>query len=132
SENADGTITVVRDGDLVATAIHVDRHRPVEAGLRALNPADRRDVALRVGVVHRDRRLVEPSADHRWRLPRPLASSPPPRGGALASLPRRRVAGRRLTAALIAVVGDDDLVVLPVEEHAVRIAEACLWPADRP
>src|SRR5207237_2237268 len=48
-----------------------------------------------------------------------------------APLPRRRVAGRRLAAALVPVVGDDDLVVPAVEEHAVRIAEAGFRTADR-
>src|SRR6185295_688234 len=41
-----------------------------------------------------------------------------------------RVARRRGTPALIAVVRDDDLVVLTVEEHAVRVADTGLRTAD--
>src|SRR5262249_4585391 len=119
AENPNRTVAVVRDGNLVPIAIDVDRHRPVEAGLLALYPADRRDVAFRVRVVGRDRRLVETAAGGRGRL-----------GPWAAALSRRRVTRRRLAPALIAVVRDDDLVVPAVEEHAVRIAEAGLRPAD--
>ena len=38
--------------------------------------------------------------------------------------------GSGLAAVLVAVVGDEDLVVLAVEDHAVRIAEAGLGAAD--
>src|SRR6185436_8141105 len=67
-EDADGAVAVVRDGDLVALAIDVDGHRPVQAGPRALDRTNRRDVAFGVRVVNRDRRLVESAADDRLRL----------------------------------------------------------------
>src|SRR5262249_34424676 len=108
-----------RDGNLVALEIDVDGHRPVQAGLRTLDPPDRRDVAFGVGVVDGDRRLVEVAAGERRGA-----------GARAAPPPRRRGPPRRLAAPPAAGVGADDLVVLPVEEDAVRIAEAGLWPPN--
>ena len=82
--------------------------------------AQRRDVAGGLARIDRDRRLVEAAAHERRRVVAAAAA-------AGATDP-----GSGLAAVLVAVVRDDDLVVLAVEEHAVRIAEPGLRAADHP
>src|SRR5205823_12211529 len=120
AEDPNRAAAVVRDRDLVAAAIDVDRDRPVQAGVVALNLSQRRGVALGVGRIYGDRRLIEPAAFDGLRL-----------GHARAALPCRRVARRRRAATLIAVIGDDELVVRVVVKDAVRVAEPRLRSADR-
>ena len=52
---------VVGDRQLVALAAHVDAHRPRQLRALALDGPGRRHVAIRVGAVDADRRLLEPA-----------------------------------------------------------------------